>query len=306
MDVMNTPPPKSLAEKWNDLPSTAKIAIYASAAGLGGILLIAALFYCIRQRRRGAREARAAEARAEAERLELERFKKAGVDPDSFVTSASEYNAKEMHREGISDKDSYSVPGSPAVTPASPLGDRWDSGSAAIGGAAAMRSPMPLLRDGAQSPRVASPGMPYSDRPANTRSPAPSYYSNNNNPHEGSRSPPGPAPSPRMRTPGPGGPASPRAPPNRSFTSPNPQMRMGSPGPQQQQQRDFGAVQRSASPAQLAHPQPQRSFTAGGYGGGGGDGGYGNRGGGGGGGGGGGYAGNGGNQAYWGNGGGYR
>ncbi|KAL2022952.1 hypothetical protein VTK56DRAFT_4167 [Thermocarpiscus australiensis] len=309
-DVINAPPEKTLAQKWEELPSTAKIAIYASAAGVGAVLVAAALFYCIRQRRRGAREALAAEARAEEERLELERFKKAGIDPDSFATSASEYNAKEMRRDGLADQDSYSVPGSP-VTPASPLIEKWDAAAPAMGAAAAVgvagagagagamhsvRSPMPLMRDGAQSPRVASPGA-YSDRPANPRSPAPSFT----NPHEGSRSP---APARYAQSPAPSLMNSvhqqqqpPFAqPPNRSFTAPNVQMRVGSPAPQQQQ--DFGGVHRAASPAQLAHPQPQRSFTTGGYVGDGAARYHGGQGGSG--------YGNGGNQGYWGNGGGYR
>ncbi|KAK4041488.1 concanavalin A-like lectin/glucanase domain-containing protein [Parachaetomium inaequale] len=280
-EIINAPPDKTLAEKWNDLPNGAKIGIYAGAAGFVGLLLFTGLFYCIRQRRRGAREAKAAEARAEAERLELERFRKAGVDPDSFASDsqAHEYNAKDMRRDGFTDEDSYSVPGSPnlkATTPASPLDHRYDSAAAAAlavgvgaGGAAAaaggmrspvspvpMRSPVPLLRDGAQSPRVASPG-------------------------------PG-------RGPGQGIPAQAYAqPPNRSYTSPGAQMRMGSPGPQQ-----------------LAHPQPQRSFTTDAYG----DrvqGGYGgyheqDQGHGGGNGNGNGYGQGGrGNDGYWGNGGGY-
>ncbi|KAK3290261.1 concanavalin A-like lectin/glucanase domain-containing protein [Chaetomium fimeti] len=214
-EVMNAPPEKSLSEKWNDLPNGSKIAIYASVAGFFGLLLCTGLFYCIRQRRRGAREAKAAEARAEAERLELERFRKAGVDPDSFASQAHEYNAKEMRRDGFTDEDGYSVPGTPnlhATTPASPLDHRWDSAAAsalgvtAAGGAAAAgaaagnngpHSPIPRLGDRAQSPRIASPG--------------------------------------------PGSPGSLRSPtqPNRSYTSP----RMGSPGPGYQQleqpQRSF-------------------------------------------------------------------
>lgn len=269
-EVLNAPPEKTLAEKWAELPNGAKIAVYASAAGVGAALLAVGLLYCIRQRRRGAREARAAEARAEAERLELERFKKAGVDPDSFVTNATEYNAKDMRDNGLGDNNSYSVPASPVVA-ASPLGEKWDSSSAAMAASmgGAMRSPMPLLQDGAQSPRLASPGPgsgAYSDRAANTGSPAPSMM--------------GPTQQYGQQS------------PHRSFTSPNPQMRMGSPAPSQ---HEFGAMNRAASPAQLAHPQPQRSFTSDGYGGqdaghGGQDAGYGN----------------GRNQDYWGNGGGYR
>ncbi|KAL2134965.1 hypothetical protein VTI74DRAFT_10192 [Chaetomium olivicolor] len=246
-DVINAPPEKTLSEKWNDLSSGSKIAIYASISGFFGLMFLTGIIYCIRQRRRGAREAKIAEARAEAERLELERFKKAGIDPDSFASQASEYNAKEMRRDGLADPDSYSVPPTPAA-PASPLGgSNWDpasaalaaAGAGAIGGTAAagaMRSP--------QSPRNASPGA-YPNREANSGSPAPSRHAQS------------PAPgmmSPNQRY---------AQQPNRSYSSPNAQMRMGSPAPSQ---RDFSGMQRSASPAQLAHPQPQRSFTTGGYG----------------------------------------
>ncbi|KAL2183679.1 concanavalin A-like lectin/glucanase [Thermothelomyces heterothallicus CBS 203.75] len=203
-EILEKPPEKSLSEKWADLPEGSKIAIYACASGFVGLLFFAGLFYCIRQRRRGAREAKAAEARAEAERLELERYRKAGIDPDSFSSDsqAHEYNAKEMRRDGFVDDDSYSVHDSPAanpMTPASPLDHRYDSAAAAALGATAAapssptRSPVvPLLSDHAQSP----PG------PGSVRSPS------------------------------------------RSQTSP----RIGSPGPQQ-----------------MAHPQPQRSFTTDAY-----------------------------------------
>jgi hypothetical protein len=237
---MNAPPEKSLSEKWNDLPNGAKIGVYAGAAGFVGLLAVCGLFYCIRQRRRGAREARAAEARAEAERLELERFRKAGVDPDSFASHGHEYNPKEMRRDGTVDQDSYSIPGSPApdaTNPASPLDHIGSAGvGAGVGAAAAasaMRSPMSPRHNDAQSHR--GPGSPplgpdgfvtggmYSDRPDNNRSPGP---------QQGMMSP-----------------TQQYAQPNRSYTSPpDAHLRMGSPGPHQ-----------------LAHPQPQRSFTADGY-----------------------------------------
>ncbi|KAK3367371.1 glycoside hydrolase family 16 protein [Lasiosphaeria ovina] len=273
-------PAPSVSEKFNALSPTAKIAIYASAAGLGTALFAFALFYCIRQRRRGAREERIAAAKAEEERLELERFKKAGVDPDSFVDSATEYNAKDMRRDGLSDNNSYSVPVTPGA--ATPVNEKWEkaaavgagAGAGAAAAAGAMRSPMPLLQNGARSPGMASPSSdrspfntPYSDRAANNQSPASNF-----NPHEGSRSP---APLGNIRPPGPGmtgpapsfpqpsvaSPSQPFPPPvNRSFSSPNAQMRGGYPGPQQP------GLPRMTSPAPMAQPQPQRSYTAGGYG----------------------------------------
>ncbi|KAK3337770.1 glycoside hydrolase family 16 protein [Cercophora scortea] len=261
-DEMNAQPAPSVSDKWNALSPTAKIAIYASASGFAAILFFWALFYCIRQRRRGAREAKLAEARANEERMELDRFRKAGVDPDSFVDEASEYNAKEMAREGLSGKDGYSI------TPTgntSPVNEKWETAAAlgaGAGGAAAagnMRSPMPLLRDGAQSPRINSPAAanaPYSDR----ASPAPSSVYNA---HDGTRSPPPPKlTNIRAPAPGMGGPASQfsQQPPARSFSSPSAQMRTASPGLPGQ-----AAYGRVGSPAQVAQPQPQRSFTTGGY-----------------------------------------
>ncbi|KAK4238529.1 hypothetical protein C8A03DRAFT_15015 [Achaetomium macrosporum] len=231
-DVLNAEPEKSLAQKWAELPTGAKVGVYAGSAAVGALMVFAGLFYCIRQRRRGAREAAAAEARAQAERLELERFKKAGVDPDSFASQASEYNAKEMRRDGMTDKDGYSVPPSPsiaAVEPSSLLDSKWDSAVPSMGAAVAL----PLLHESAQSPPASRAGA-YSDR--NPGSPG---------------SPPGMISPPQQQ-------------PHRSFTAPDPQMRMASPAPSQ---HDFSGMQRSASPAQLAHPQPQRSFTTGGYGG---------------------------------------
>ncbi|KAK3364577.1 concanavalin A-like lectin/glucanase domain-containing protein [Lasiosphaeria hispida] len=278
-EEINKVPEPTVTEKFNNLSPTAKIAIYASAAGVGGILVIFALFYCIRQRRRGAREARLAEAKAEQERMELERFRKAGVDPDSFTDQATEYNAMDMRRDGLSDKNSYSVPPTPD--------EKWEKAAAVgvgagagVAAANAMRSPMPLLRDGAQSPRVSPPSSanpfndPYSDRPTNTRSPATSFP--NVSPHEGSHSP-APYNNGMQSPPGAGmgmgmgmgmgaaGQQHPH-PATRSFSNPNTQMRGGSPG---FQQPGFGGMQRTNSPAQVAQPMPQRSFTSNtGYGGG--------------------------------------
>ncbi|KAK3372617.1 concanavalin A-like lectin/glucanase domain-containing protein [Podospora didyma] len=254
-------PSPSISDKWNGLSPTAKTAIYASAAGVGALILGWALFYCIRQRRRGAREARLAEARAQEERAELERFKKSGVDPDSFAHTETEYNAKDMRRDGLSDSNSYSVP-------TTPMNEKWETAAAVGAGAGAgaaaagaMRSPMPLLRNGSQSPRVTSPGSahspfnaPYSDRAANM---SPASFAN---PRDNTRSPVTPLVNIRSPAPGMGGPPnqfSQQA--NRSFSSPTAQMRVASPGAQQP------SLPRMTSPAPMAAPQPQRSFTTGGY-----------------------------------------
>ncbi|KAJ5336264.1 hypothetical protein MYU51_009587 [Penicillium brevicompactum] len=50
---LNKPPPKTAADKWNDLGEGAHIGIYCGAAA-GGVLAIAAfLIFCLRQRRKG-------------------------------------------------------------------------------------------------------------------------------------------------------------------------------------------------------------------------------------------------------------
>lgn len=257
-EAINAPPPETIAEKWAKLSPTAKIAIYASAAGVGTALVAWMVFYCIRQRRRGAREARIAEAKADEEQREIAALRARGINPDSFVVEQSEYDAKEMRRDGMTNGDSYTVP----TTPASPTGagEKW----AAAGAAAAVpRSPMPLLREGAQSPRVASPG-PHGGNPAYDRSVG-----------SGSASPayplsrmdkvvPPPLVSPLRSPSSPGVHAQQQRfpqPANRSFSSPNAQMRVGSPGPVQ---GGYGGPPRTQSPAQMA-PHPQRSYTAGGY-----------------------------------------
>src|SRR5262245_1212407 len=112
----------------------ARTAIYASAAGIGTAFIAFALYYCIKQRRRGAREAKLAEQRQVQDRMELEQYKKAGIDPDSFVVENTEYNAKDM--QGLADKDSYSVPNTPGGAGAGAGGEKaWES-AALAGGAA--------------------------------------------------------------------------------------------------------------------------------------------------------------------------
>ncbi|KAJ9131623.1 Concanavalin A-like lectin/glucanase [Pleurostoma richardsiae] len=260
-DAITATPSPTLSDKWNALSPVAKTAVYASAGAAGAVLLGALVFYCIRQRRRGAQEARLAAQRMEDERLELERFRKAGVDPDSFTDAGAtpEYSAKEMAREGLAGKDGYSVPAT------SPVLDekRWDTaaaigaGGAAAAGANGMHSPMPLLRDGAQSPRVQSPGPgPYAGAGYSPVSAGPMDS------HGGMRSPvrtgsPAGMPPPSYSSYANGNPA-------RSFTSPAAQMRVGSPGPQPG--AGYGPVPRMASPGPAGMGQqqqggPHRSFT---------------------------------------------
>ena len=244
--MITAPPTPTLADKWNSLSSNAKLAIYASAGGVGAIALIAAMYYCIRQRRRGAQEAKFAELKAEEERKEMAAFQRAGINPDSFREEATEYDAHEMVREGVVSGNSYSIPNSPTGYPGAGAGAMGPGAhSNNMSGA---RSPMPLLQHGPGTPRNGSPGPvenPFVDRDSHNASPV-------------SMRSQGPQRPDLMRT------ASPAVNPQaRSFSSPNAQMRLGSPGPAR---GGYGDVQRMGSPGPMAAPQPQRSFTSGGYG----------------------------------------
>ena len=268
-EILAVPEP-TLSEKWDALDSTAKVAIYASAAGVGAILIAVAVFYCIKQRRRGAAEARQAALDAEKERQELNEYRQAGINPDAFVENAAEYNSKEMRQEGLSDTDSYSVPPTPATEvekfPAGAgAGAAAGAGAGAVAGAAAANA---LRNNGAQSPRIASPGpnrnptlpftdhhSPYSTSPApsgfryedpHSPSPMATGYNQHNNHYNGGMS--SPAPHQGMGSPSPV--HHQHYPPQRSFTSPAPMI-----SPQQ------ATFDRVGSPQPIAQPQPQRSFT---------------------------------------------
>lgn len=249
--ALHRQPEKSLAQKWNELPPAAKIGIYAGAGSIGAILIGALTFYCCKQRRLGAKEAKLALEREKTERMELERFKRDGVDPDGFKEHGHEYDSRSMHKEGMVSNDAYNVP----ETTMSPLDERPWGGN---GGSPMMRAPILPVRDGSQGP--ASPLM---NSPSHS-----SFHS--------SRSSPGGngfdfgLPSPTMgptRTPSPGmmrsqtpgalynGMPSPIAAPMRSGSAPPVSyQRMGSPGPQQQ---EYG-MQRMQSPGPAAQ---NRSFT---------------------------------------------
>ncbi|PNY28524.1 glycosidase crf1 [Tolypocladium capitatum] len=238
-EALNQVPEKSIGQKWDALPGGAKVGVYAGGGAVAAIAVSTLLYYLIRQRRLGAKEAKAAGDRAEAERLEMEQFKKQGIDPDGFAEHGQEYDAREMHSSGMSDADSYHVP---ETIPADPLSS-WGAGAGvgvAAGAAAAMRP--------AQSPR----------------SPAPSSHRDNHGPG-GPRGfdfgvPPSPmvrSQSPMMRSQSPGMPPqgplpSPRG-QMRSDSAPNAYSRMGSPGPQ----GGYGPA-RMQSPGPMG---PPRSFT---------------------------------------------
>ncbi|CAN8100711.1 unnamed protein product [Discula destructiva] len=84
----------TIAEKFNSLSTGSKAAIAAcSGAAVLGVVAYA-IFYCFRQRKRGAQEAALAAKRAEEDRLEREGFEARGINPDGFSEAAPTYDAK--------------------------------------------------------------------------------------------------------------------------------------------------------------------------------------------------------------------
>ncbi|KAF4122895.1 Glycosyl hydrolases family 16 [Geosmithia morbida] len=171
---------KSLNQKFNELPTAGKIAIYAGGSAVAAVMIAALIFYCIKQRRRGASEARMALQQTEAERLDMERLQKQGVDPDSFTEQSTEYNPREMKGGGIIGSSSYNAVNSSASSIDT---DRhWVSGAtgAAVGAGAA-----------------AAAGGPHSPR-----SPSLSNFPSPNPSNNGFASPPPPFSSVRSPSPG--------------------------------------------------------------------------------------------------------
>lgn len=272
---MHKEPEKTMSEKWEeDVPDTAKYAIYGGGAAVGALLISGLAFYCIKQRRRGAAEARAAEQRNLADQAEHARFKKEGIDPDAFTEKAQEYYAPGMKDDTVVTTEAYGAGpnhtrdlAGAGAGPGAGAGLAAGAGAAAAAAAGAMRSPVPLLRDGAQSPRVNSPGpmSPYHDSP---RSPQSARHSPGPGMNAGpyrSQSPALPrSQSPAIRSQGP---------PQGNGYGPGPQSR-NSPGPQRMQspapmgqQRSFSDNHQSAYGAnrmQTASPMnPNRSFSSG-------------------------------------------
>lgn len=66
--AINAPPAETLAQKWEKLPQTAKIGVYAGAGGAAALLLFALTCTCIRQRKKGRQERDAYNAKVEKER----------------------------------------------------------------------------------------------------------------------------------------------------------------------------------------------------------------------------------------------
>ncbi|KAF7716983.1 Mannosyl-oligosaccharide alpha-1,3-glucosidase [Penicillium ucsense] len=71
---IDQPPPKSLSEKWADLPQATHIGVYAAAGAVGGLLILVLGFCCIRQRRQGRLEHALADSKWNAERTEMANF----------------------------------------------------------------------------------------------------------------------------------------------------------------------------------------------------------------------------------------
>lgn len=62
-----------MAQKWQALPQTTKVAVYAGSAGAAALIFAALTFTCIRQRRAGRKEREAYNAKVEKEREEAYR-----------------------------------------------------------------------------------------------------------------------------------------------------------------------------------------------------------------------------------------
>ncbi|KAI0384414.1 glycoside hydrolase family 16 protein [Hypomontagnella monticulosa] len=207
VENINREPEKSLSDKWNDLPAATKTGVYAGAAGVGALLIIALIFYYFKQRRRGKAEAALAAQRQDQERMELERFKKEGRNPDALAFDGAEYDAK----SGMATA-TYAVPDSPPGSSAGPPEKAWDPTGSGPGAAA-----MPLLREDAMSPRHAGPAPGF---------PPPSR--NNSNSYASPIRSQSPGLPPQYPLP------TPQSPVNRTFSpsNANAPMRHGSPGPQ--------------------------------------------------------------------------
>ena len=192
-------------------------------------------FYCVSQRRRGIREARAAEAAAEGERQELAAYKAAGFDPDK-LSEQTEYNPAAMRQEGTVYATGYNVPGDTSEMAAEKWGGAAAAGAAGAAGAAAT----PLLRNEDRSPPNSPEryGSPPSGRSitGNISSPPPSAMRSPSQQQFGAIQSP-----------------------NRSASIPNSQMRVGSPSVQE----NFGGPLRTQSPAQTFSPPPRSVITDG-------------------------------------------
>lgn len=71
---LNKPPPKSLSEKWDELPTGAKAGVGIGAGAVGAIGIAAFILYCIRQRRKGRLEHALDDSNWNQDRAEMSNF----------------------------------------------------------------------------------------------------------------------------------------------------------------------------------------------------------------------------------------
>lgn len=154
-EALHQAPKLSTADKWNNLPAGARIAVYAAAGVVGAVLIGALLFYCIKQRKSGAREARLQSEMEKMDRMELDKLKREGVDPDAYT----DYDSRSMRKEGIVAADAP-----PANV--SPLDSK---GWTAVNIESPMQSPAPFLNQGAHADGPGSPGSPPQSHPGPQR-----------------------------------------------------------------------------------------------------------------------------------------
>lgn len=169
LKVLTQAPEKSLQEKWNDLPQAAKIAVYAGGAGAGAVMIAGLIFYCIKQRRRGAQEARLAEERNNADRVELAGMK---ASPDAFSEHGHEYTGTGKSYTALSGDDekaweaNTAYAGAAGVRPAlhSPTQSYHDRSPQSPHQTTFGTPPSPMAR--AHSPMIQSPNRMASPGPA--------------------------------------------------------------------------------------------------------------------------------------------
>ncbi|UKZ71093.1 uncharacterized protein TrAtP1_012058 [Trichoderma atroviride] len=154
-EALHQAPKLSTADKWNNLPAGARIAVYAAAGVVGAVLIGALLFYCIKQRKSGAREARLQTEMEKMDRMELDKLKREGVDPDAYT----DYDSRSMRKEGVVAADAP-----PANV--SPLDSK---GWTAVNIESPMQSPAPFLNQGAHADGPGSPGSPPQSHPGPQR-----------------------------------------------------------------------------------------------------------------------------------------
>ena len=102
-------PSESLGEKWSKLSPTTRIIILVCIGLVVAVLLGLGTFYCWRQRREGAAQARAEAKAYEEERLELERFRQAIANADGHRRGGPDNNFM-SDKMTISSRDDTSPP----------------------------------------------------------------------------------------------------------------------------------------------------------------------------------------------------